>query len=97
MTARHENQRLSKHLKAVMQDAEELLKVTADGAGEKVRNIRGRLSAALESSKARMERLQDNAIETAKATDHVIRKNPYESIGIALGIGLLVGVLAGRR
>ena len=34
--------------------------------------------------------------EAAKATDQVIRGHPYESIGIALGVGLLIGVLAGR-
>ena len=97
MTAHQANQRLSKDLKVMMHDAEELLKATAGDAGEKVKEVRGRLSAALESSKANFERLQNDTVEAAKATDHVIREHPYESMGIALGIGLLVGVLAGRH
>lgn len=97
MTAQQANQRLTKDFKAITQDAEELLKATAGDAGEKMKEIRRQLSGALESSKASVERLQNGTVEAAKATDHVIRRHPYESIGIAIGIGLLVGVLAGRR
>ena len=34
---------------------------------------------------------------TAKKTDEAIRSHPYESIGIAFGVGVLIGVLIGRR
>lgn len=97
MTAHDANQRLSGDLKLVMRDAEELLKATAGEAGEKVKEVRSRLATALESAKVTCERLQDKTIEAAKATDHVIREHPYESIGVAFGLGLLIGVLVGRR
>ena len=57
----------------------------------------GRLTAALESANATGEALRNKTLETAKASDHVIRQHPYESIGIAFGAGLLIGVLVGRR
>jgi ElaB/YqjD/DUF883 family membrane-anchored ribosome-binding protein len=41
--------------------------------------------------------LEAKAIAGAKAADHAIREHPYESLGLALGMGLLVGVLVGRR
>ncbi len=97
MTPLEANQRLAGDLKLVMRDAEELLKATAGEAGEKVKEVRSRLATALESAKATCERLQDKTVQAAKATDHVIREHPYESIGIAFGVGLLVGVLVGRR
>jgi ElaB/YqjD/DUF883 family membrane-anchored ribosome-binding protein len=97
MTPHEANQRLAGDLKLVMRDAEDLLKATAGEAGEKVKEVRSRLTAALESAKATCERLQDKTVEAAKATDHVIREHPYESIGIAFGVGLLIGVLVGRR
>jgi len=97
MTPQEANQRLSSDLKLVMRDAEELLKATAGEAGEKVKEVRSRLAAALESARATCEHLQDQTIAAAKATDHVIREHPYESIGIAFGTGLLIGVLVGRR
>lgn len=97
MTPQEANQRLVSDLKLVMRDAEDLLKATAGEVGDKVQEIRGRLTAALESARATCERLQDKTVEVAQATDQVIREHPYQSIGIAFGAGLLIGVLAGRR
>jgi ElaB/YqjD/DUF883 family membrane-anchored ribosome-binding protein len=97
MTTQEANQRLAGDLKLVMRDAEDLLKATAGDAGEKVKEVRSRLAAAMESARATCERVQDKTVQAAKATDHAIREHPYESIGIALGVGLLVGVLIGRR
>lgn len=97
MTTHEANQRLAADLRLVVRDAEELLKATAGEAGEKVKELRSRLAKALESAKATCERLQDKTVEAAKATDHVIREHPYESIGVAFGVGLLIGVLVARR
>jgi ElaB/YqjD/DUF883 family membrane-anchored ribosome-binding protein len=97
MTPHEANQQLRGDLKQVVRDAEELLKATAGEAGEQVKEVRGRLSTALASAKATCEHLQDKTVEAAKATDHVIREHPYESIGVAFGVGLLIGVLVGRR
>ncbi|MEI9866578.1 MAG: hypothetical protein WDN00_18895 [Limisphaerales bacterium] len=33
----------------------------------------------------------------AKATDQVIRENPYKSLGVAVGIGVIIGYLLRRR
>ncbi len=84
-------------LKAVVRDAEDLLKATAGQAGEKVGELRERLGSALESAKDTCQNLQENTIAAAKATDQCIRDHPYESIGVAFGVGLIVGVLIGRR
>ncbi len=97
MTAHEVNQRLTSDLKQVMRDAEDLLKITVGNAGEEVKAVRGRLATALESAKATCERFQDKTVEVAKATDQTIRQHPYESLGIVFGVGLLIGVLVGRR
>ena len=97
MTTSEANQRLAGDLKMVMRDAEDLLKATAGQAGEKVHDIRDRLGRALESAKTTCQHLGDKTVEAAKATDKVIREHPYESIGAAFGIGLLIGVLVARR
>ncbi len=59
--------------------------------------IRAKLESALEKTKDTCKRLQARSVAAAKATDRVVRGHPYQAIGIALGVGLLVGVLAGRR
>jgi len=97
MTTYEANQKLTGDLNMVLRDAEELLKATADAGGEQVKEARGRLAAALESAKVTCTRLKEKTVAAAKATDHVIREHPYQSIGVALGAGLLIGVLVGRR
>jgi ElaB/YqjD/DUF883 family membrane-anchored ribosome-binding protein len=47
--------------------------------------------------KAMLTRAEERAVEKAKAADRVIRDHPYQTIGLAFGVGLLIGVLAGRR
>ena len=97
MTTSKANERLVADLKLLIRDAEELFKATTGEAGEKIKEVRHRLAKALESAKATCDDLQDKTVETAKAADQTIREHPYESIGIAFGVGLLIGLLAGRR
>jgi len=47
--------------------------------------------------KALIQRAEEKAVERAKAADRVIRDHPYQTIGIAFGLGLLIGVLARRK
>jgi ElaB/YqjD/DUF883 family membrane-anchored ribosome-binding protein len=47
--------------------------------------------------KAVMQRAQEKAVERAKAADKVIRERPYQTIGVAFGLGLLIGFLARRK
>lgn len=90
-------EKLMADLKTLTRDAEALMQATAGQTGEKVGELRQRLSAVLESAKATCHRLEERAIAGAKAADRAIREHPYESIGVAFGLGLLIGVLIGRR
>lgn len=97
MTTTEANERLAADIKLLARDAEELLKATAGEAGEKIKDVRQRLSKAVESARATCEDLQDQTVEAAKAADQTIREHPYESIAIAFGVGALIGILVGRR
>jgi ElaB/YqjD/DUF883 family membrane-anchored ribosome-binding protein len=90
-------EKLMTDLKVLTRDAEAILKETAGQAGDKLGELRNRLSAALESAKVTYHRLEDKASAGAKVADTTIREHPYESIGVAFGIGILIGVLVGRR
>jgi ElaB/YqjD/DUF883 family membrane-anchored ribosome-binding protein len=63
--------------------------------------LKDRFSSVLDSAKTTYQRIQENTVAGAKVADKTIRQHPYESIGIAaglaFGLGLLIGVLAGRR
>ena len=79
------------------EDARALMAATADVAGDKVVEARKRLAAALESGKEIYGRVRDQAVERAKGVDETVRENPYQAMGIALGIGALIGILAAYR
>ena len=73
------------------EDAKALITATADVAEEKVIEARRRLASALERGKEAWGNMEAKAVESAKATDEVIRTHPYESLAIALGVGVLLG------
>jgi ElaB/YqjD/DUF883 family membrane-anchored ribosome-binding protein len=88
---------ISDELGTLAEDARALMAATADVAGEKVSEARKRLAAALESSKDLAGRVRDKAVEGAKAADEAIREHPYQAIGIAFGVGTLIGLLVASR
>jgi ElaB/YqjD/DUF883 family membrane-anchored ribosome-binding protein len=87
--------------KLVIADAEELLRATAGQAGEKVSEVRGRVQDGLQKAKANLAEAQAAVIDKAKAvghaTDDYVHDNPWRSVGIAAGVGFIVGLLIGRR
>jgi len=97
MTMQEANHKLIIDLKAVVADAEELIKATAGQAGERLTQVRARLATAIEAAKETCQELEEKTVAAAKATDKTIREHPYESVGVAFGVGLLLGVLVARR
>jgi ElaB/YqjD/DUF883 family membrane-anchored ribosome-binding protein len=94
-------QRVLADLKTLVRDSEELLRVTAGDLSQKAKEARSRLAAALESARGTCQNVQTQTLDAAKAAarqaDVLVREHPYESVGIAFGAGLLLGVLVGRR
>jgi ElaB/YqjD/DUF883 family membrane-anchored ribosome-binding protein len=95
---------MNKHTQAIVddmgtlaEDARALMAATADVAGEKVADARKRLAAALDNAKDIAGRVRDKAVEGAQAADEAVREHPYQAIGIAFGVGALIGYLAMRR
>lgn len=59
-------------------------------------NIRTKLQSVIEKAKDTCERLEEKTVAAAKTADKAVRTHPYQAMGIAFGVGLLVGVLAMR-
>lgn len=100
MTTAHKDKLMS-DLRVVIADAEDLLRMTADQASEGAADVRSRVQARMNQAKAELIHLQEAAVAKAKAaghaTDEFVHENPWKSIGVAAGIGLVVGLLIGRR
>lgn len=87
-------ERLVRDLGTLIADAEELVKATGGKIAEKSRE---ELALGLERLKASCKRIEKRAAAGAQNADQLIRDYPYQSVGIALSVGLLIGALIGRR
>lgn len=93
--------RARKRLAAAMadgqSDGDSAMGNLADIARDNIQEVHKALSAAVEHGKEFCDDVRDTAVEKAKAADHVVRGNPYQAIGIALGVGALLGFVASFR
>ena len=101
MTADVTAENLYADLQAVVRDAEALLRATAGGAGEDVRDVRSRAEESLKNARARLEAVEQETLRRAKEVadqaDTFVRTNPWQAVGIAAGVGLVIGMLMSRR
>ena len=97
-------EKLMQDLRAVVSDAEGLLRATAGQAGEKMSEkvsvARERIQESLAAAKERLAIAQESMVaktrQAAKATDEYVHENPWKSVGFAAGAGLVVGMLISR-
>jgi len=85
-------------LKSLVADVEQMLTgPLTESSTAALADLRGRLAAAQDRLNVLYTGARKKVVAGAKYTDETIRANPYQSIAIAAGVGLLVGVLIGRR
>jgi ElaB/YqjD/DUF883 family membrane-anchored ribosome-binding protein len=88
-------------LRAVVADAEALLAATAGDVSERARQARHKAAESVEKARANLEELEGDLKAKAKAmaddATEYVRDNPWQSVGIAAAVGVVIGVLLGRR
>ncbi|MFZ2307956.1 MAG: DUF883 family protein [Rhodoferax sp.] len=94
-------EKLVTDIRAVIADAEEILRATADQTGEKIAVLRTRIQDRLLDARERLTAaeiiLVDKTRAAARATDDYVHANPWQAVGIGAGIGFLLGLALGRR
>jgi len=87
--------------KTLIADTEDLLKASAGSAGEKLADARVKAQQALAEARGALARTEALAAERARAgaqiVDQSVQQHPWTAVGVATGIGLLVGWMLGRR
>ena len=101
MARKTPSEKLMRDLQTVVEDAEALLQATAAQTGERVDGIRARAQASLKQAKSRLLEAEDEALEQVRAVaataDEYVHENPWQAVGVAAGVGLLLGLLLSRR
>jgi len=89
---------LRKDLGAVARDAEALLSATADVSSDRIQDVRARTERSLRQVLDHLDadRLERRVRHAARRTDSYVRDHSWGAIGVAAGVGLLIGLLARR-
>jgi ElaB/YqjD/DUF883 family membrane-anchored ribosome-binding protein len=94
-------EQLISDFKVVIADAEALIKATANQGGEAVVHLRAKAEESLAVAKVKLNEAQAALLEkgkiAAQATDDYVHEKPWHAVGIAAGLGLVVGLLISRR
>jgi len=88
-------------MKTLVKDAQDLLREASLASGDKADELRARGLAMLETAMDKAHEVQALALEKGKAaahtTDEFVHAHPWKAVGIAAGIGLVLGMLISRR
>ncbi len=95
------SENLIAEFKTLMADAEALIKATEDHPGAAMSSIRNKaletLAGAKETISSAEGKVLDKAKLAAEGADDFVHRNPWEAVGVAAGLGLLIGLFIGRR
>jgi ElaB/YqjD/DUF883 family membrane-anchored ribosome-binding protein len=93
--------KLVQDLKVVVADAEELLRATASQAGERAMLARAKIEQSLERARAKLSEVEatvaDQGRQMVHAADEYVQEHPWAAVGVAAGVGLIIGLLISRR
>jgi ElaB/YqjD/DUF883 family membrane-anchored ribosome-binding protein len=94
MNETHDGGQLAEDLRALVNDAEQLLRATAKAGSAEVQE---RAQATLRDLRARLSAVEDQVRARARDVDSYVHDNPWQAVAIAGGIALLLGLIMGRR
>ncbi|WP_116473534.1 DUF883 family protein [Zobellella maritima] len=103
MSRKYEQEReaLLEDVKQVLKDAEALYQAAVDDGTEEGRELKSKLKAQLRRAKQQFSELEDSMVErtrqAAAQTNDLVHSNPYQAMGIAALIGLVLGALLSRN
>ncbi len=94
-------EKLAADFQILMSDVEELARATASQTGDKITELRGRVQRAAAELRPRLAEMEALAREKAKVvaatTDTYVHDHPWGAVGVSAGIGIIIGILIGRR
>jgi ElaB/YqjD/DUF883 family membrane-anchored ribosome-binding protein len=89
-------EKLVDDVKVLIKDVQDLLKVTTSGLGDKASEARSRVQDSLKSAQDKLgdhyETVRAKGKEAFDATHGYVTENPWNAVGIAAGVGFILGI-----
>lgn len=93
--------KLANDLQALIRDAEELLDNTRSQVGGRYDSTRRRFASSLDTAKSGLTALEEEVLKNtrlmAESTGQYVQSHPWQSVGVGAALGLVCGLLIGRR
>ena len=97
MSSQFDAGKLADDIKTLVKDAEALLRASAESAEELTGEARQRAEESLHVLRSQLNEIERDLKGRAQALDGYVHDNPWTAVAVAGGIGLLAGLLMGRR
>ena len=100
--AKTSKEKLLSDFQAVIADTEELMKsVSSDNVGKSTQALREKVQENLQQARGYLQDIEEAVVDRSKVaarkTDEYVHENAWQTIGIAVGLGILIGVLLRNR
>lgn len=100
-TAKDSKEKLIKDFQSVIADTEELMKFVSNEGGGKAQALRDKIDQNLKLAKDYLHDFEGSVVDkskiAAKATDEYVHENAWRTVGLAIGVGILIGLLMRNR
>jgi ElaB/YqjD/DUF883 family membrane-anchored ribosome-binding protein len=88
-------------LRSLLRDAQDLFREATSSTGMKADDLRDRGLELLDTALVKAQDLQSVALDTSKevvdTADSYVKDNPWRAVAISAGVGVLLGMMIGRR
>ena len=93
--------KMANDVRALVEDAEALLNESVSSTGERTIELREKLKKRLCELREKVVNMETVVVqktkEAAAAADDLVQEHPWKAVGVAAGVGLILGLLRGRR
>lgn len=88
-------------MKSLVRDAQDLFREATSATGETADALRSKGLTMLDAALAKAQDVQAAALDTGKelatTADDYVQENPWRAVALSAGVGLLIGLLMGRK
>ncbi|MGH8169884.1 MAG: DUF883 family protein [Steroidobacteraceae bacterium] len=97
MSSQFDAGKLAEDIKALVRDAEALLRASAENAEELTDDARRRAEQSLHALRGQLDDIERDLKGRAQVLDGYVHDNPWTAVAIVGGVALVLGMLMGRR
>ena len=98
---RESKEKLIEDFHSVISDTEELMRSVSSESGGKAQVLRDKIEQNLKHAKEYLQDFEESVVDksrvAARMTDEYVHENAWRTVGLAIGLGVVIGLLLRNR